>query len=110
MSIREGSRNQLTATIQVVDATGKLRRPEFVDLRERVTERSAEDSEVVVTDGFRWSNEAVTQLKKADHWWAGADLSNVVDPFEGLPSGSTVRWPSLPRLLFEVLSPQNRRT
>lgn len=104
------SRNQLCGAVLVVDASGAQIREVFVDLRERVTPAEAEDQLVDVTSYLKdWGLIGATSMGDARFWWAAADISNVVDPFE-LDIGDEVAAPTQGRLLFNVLAPQNRKT
>lgn len=101
--INSGSRNLLTSVVQVIDpVTGKLARPEFVDIRPRVSTYAPDDKFITVSRGMRWANLGLTRLGNARAWWAIADLSNVVDPFAELQTGRVLRSPSVPRYLFQI--------
>jgi|FreactcultureFD7_1027221.scaffolds.fasta_scaffold08475_2 hypothetical protein len=102
------SRNLLTDVVQPVDATGKSTALAFVDIRTRVTSYASDDQFVNVDDTMTWGNLGVKLLGDATFWWAIADLSGTVDPFTELVPGTTVlRAPTIQRLLFNILAPEN---
>ena len=98
------SRNQLTAVVTIVDpVTGEPIAPSYLDLRPRVTDFDPGDRFITVDQASTWANIALANLGDARHWWAIADLSNVVDPFEELTEGVTLRVPSHGRMIFSIL-------
>ena len=111
MPILQNSRNLLTVVVRVVSpVTGELTQPEFVDLRKRVETTASDDSFVTVKGSMTWSNLGLAKLGDARHWWIGADLSNVVDPFNDIIPGTQLRFPSQGRFLFRILAPDQTST
>lgn len=109
MTVKSNSRNKLTEVVAVVDPVlGTLVRPEFVDLRPRVQVFSEDDQEVTVTSAMSWANLADRKLGDGTLWWIIADLNNIIDPFEELEVGKSLRVPSIGTVLFRVLSPENK--
>jgi hypothetical protein len=102
MSITTDSRLTLTAVVQPVDAFSRQPiAPPFVDLRQRVPQ---DPTDSFVTVGVtNWPLLGREAYDVGSRWWAVADVSNVVDPFAELPSGTTVRAPTVERILFDVL-------
>lgn len=105
----ENSRNQLTDVVSVVTATGRLAKPEFVNLRTRVTGHSPDDRTVLVDGSMSWASIARKELTDGRFWWAIADVSNVVDPFAELQVTQQLLVPSVHRLLFDILATENQR-
>ena len=109
--IKQNSRNLLTTIISVTDPiSGNLVKPEFLDLRPRITETSPSDRFVTHSSDKQWSHHADQQLGDARHYWVICDLTGVVDPFEELVPGKQLRVPSVERFLFEILSPDQQKT
>lgn len=102
MAITRDSRLTLTVSIQPVDQyTRQPLGPAFVDLRQRIAVNTTDTfSTVGVTN---WPSLSRELYEVGGRWWAIADTSNVVDPFVELPVATTVRAPSIERLLFDVL-------
>ena len=102
MAIKKDSRLTLVAAIQPVDAFSRQPvAPRFVDLRQRVQQDSTDA--FVTVGATNWPLLAREAYEDGSRWWALADVSSVVDPFAELPSGTTVRVPTVERLLFDVL-------
>lgn len=102
--IHSKSRLTLTEFIEVADpASGKLTRPAYPDIRDRVTEVSDDDSLVTADGSRRWPHYGLSGLGDARDWWVVADLSEVVDPFEDLIPGAELRVPSVHRYTFRIL-------
>ena len=109
MSIGPNSRYTLTEVVQVIDPlTGQLARPEFQDLRQRVTEFAADDRFVTVDGSMRWDVMGSQKMGDAGAYWVIADLSGVIDPFTELNVGVRMRLPSVQRYLFQILAPNQR--
>lgn len=106
--ITENSRNTLTSVVRVLTPTGRLLKPEFVDLRQRVSGLASDDRTVVVDDSMSWASLALDRLADGTFWWSIADLSNVVDPFDELAEGQKLLVPSVQRMLFTILSTENQ--
>lgn len=102
--LEENSRYAYTAIIQIVDAvTGLAKQPAYMDVRERITALAADDKYIMVAQTHTWARLGLEFLLDARAWWAIADLSNVIDPFE-LEVGVTLRAPSHERYLFRLLA------
>lgn len=109
--IWRNSRNSLTAVVEVVDPVhGKLIKPAFVDLRQRVTKKFPEDRFITSDSAHGWAHYADSRLGDARHWWVIADMTGVVDPFEELVPGKQLRVPSVERFLFDIMAPYNQRS
>ena len=87
-------------------ALGRGRRPAYLDLRMRAGGYGEDDRMAVVSATYQWSHIGVERLGDARNWWAVADLSDVVDPFEELTMGRVLRVPSVERFLFRILAPE----
>lgn len=113
MAVLPGSRNQLTDVITIVDpVTGVTTQPPYLDIRPRVTTTAVDDRLVIPDDSnSEWSNLGFTVLDDAKAWWAIADLSNVVDPFDDIATAVSnslmLRSPSVTRYLFNIAVPQS---
>lgn len=106
--IAVNSRYLLTSIIEITDPiTGSLVKPAFIDLRPRVSDKAADDRFLTVDSSRDWAHLAVKELGDARHWWVIADLSDVIDPFEELVPGKQLRCPSVQRLYFNILAPDN---
>ena len=111
MAITKNSRYQLTAVVQIIDpVSGNLTKPEFMDLRQRVTAKANDDVFVTASSAKQWSHHGLEELGDARHWWVIADLSEVIDPFEELVPGKQLRAPSPQRFFFNILAPENSET
>jgi len=109
MAITRNSRYQLTSIIQVTDpVSGQLVKPEFPDLRQRISTKSTDDTFITASAAKQWSHHGLEELGDARHWWVIADLSDVVDPFEELVPGKQLRAPSPQRFFFDILAPENQ--
>lgn len=102
MALTKDSRLTLVAVIQPVDQfTLQPTAPKFLDLRQRVVR---DKTDTFATVGVtNWPLLGSELFGVGSRWWAAADTSDVVDPFAELPSGTTVRAPTIERLLFDVL-------
>jgi hypothetical protein len=108
MAVDINSRYANVAVVEVRNpVTGLLQQPAFLDLRRRTTEFDVSDR-VFQSDGSRhWAQLGLQHLRDAGGYWAGADLSGIVDPFTELVDGATLRFPSVERYLFDIL-PERR--
>lgn len=100
--VTKDSRITLSPTVQPVDiVTREPNRPAFLDLRQRVAQ---DETDGFVTVGVTsWPTLGAEVYGVAGRWWAAADASHTVDPFAELTPGTTVRAPTVARLLFDVL-------
>ena len=79
MSFSNTSRYLLTDVIEVRHpVTNELKKPSFVDLRQRVSEKSQDDRAFIYDSVEDWSGLGLRFLSDARAWWVMADLSNVV--------------------------------
>jgi hypothetical protein len=102
--IHSKSRLTLTEFVEFVDSTsGKMIRPSYPDIRDRVTNVSDDDSLVTADGSRRWPHYGLAGLGDARDWWVIADLSGVVDPFEDLVPGVELRIPSVARYTFRIM-------
>lgn len=103
MSIKTDSRNELTIPITPVSAiTGLPVGPTYLDLRDRIPADQT-DRVVELRDHQRSPAVLATQaLNDPRLWWAIADVSAVVDPFD-LNLGDRLRVPNQDRLVFSIL-------
>lgn len=104
MAFGTGSRLLQTAVIQPTDfLTGQPSEPAFVDIRPQVRV-FAEDDRALHYDNFgSWANLGMKYLLGAEYWWAMADLSEIVDPFNELVQDATLRSPTVERFQFDIL-------
>lgn len=103
MSVKTDSRNELTVVVTPVSAiTGLPNGPSYLDLRDRIP-TSINDRAVELRDHQRSPATLATQaLNDPRLWWAIADVSAVVDPFD-LNLGDRLRVPQHDRLVFSIL-------
>lgn len=109
--IHVNSRNLLTSVVSIVDpVSGKLVKPEFLDLRQRVTATAPDDRFITHDASKQWAHHGLEQLGDARHYWVICDLSGVIDPFVELTPGRQLRAPSIDRFLFGILAPDQQQT
>lgn len=101
------SRNSMYLATEIIEprssATGKLVKRPFVDLRQRVSEESSDDSIVLYDTVDHWAGLGLTYLDDANAWWAIADLSGIIDPFGELVEAAQLRVPSALRYQLEIV-------
>jgi hypothetical protein len=83
---------------------GALTQPDFSDLRPPLETTGASDDafiQVTRTDG--WAGLGLRYLDDARAWWAIAELSGILDPFEEFSEGDVLVSPSRSRFYFSLL-------
>jgi hypothetical protein len=98
------SRYLLTDVIEIRSPiTGKLAGKPFIDLRDRISEKSNNDIAILYDTVDGWAGLGARFLGDAKAWWVIADLSNVIDPFEELTEAKQLRFPSISRYQLNIL-------
>lgn len=96
------------AEIRVVDASGVLTEPAFLELPKAPEVRSYPTNRtVVVAAGDTWFSLSFEFLGDARHWKILADFSDVIDPFEEFEPGDLVEAPSAETVHFVLLGGGN---
>jgi len=104
MAIRTGSRLLQTVVVQPRDGlTGEPNAPAFVDIRPQIRDFALDDRLIHYDNFGEWSNLGLKYLLGAEYWWAIADLSGVVDPFNELTQDAKLRAPTVERFQFDML-------
>lgn len=97
------------AELRVVDASGVLREPAFLELPFPPGDRKYQTNRVhVVSAGETWFSVAYRRLGDARHWKILADFSDVIDPFEEFEPGDEIISPSAETVHFIILGGGNR--
>lgn len=79
----EDSRYLRSAVVRITGAGGRLLQPQWLDFSRRIEFTAYLDNRYVTTDStFSWAHLGWKYLQDARAWWAIAEFSGVLDPFE----------------------------
>lgn len=105
----EDSRYLRSAVVRITGVGGRLLKPQWLDFSRRVEFTAYLDNQYVTVDSTSsWANLGWRYLQDARSWWAIAEFSGIIDPFEDLEemansdAPSTLTVPSVITFSFNV--------
>jgi hypothetical protein len=107
MSVSADSRYVRCQVIRVVNTRGNPVQPDYLDLEPPIETDQPDNQSIVVGPGATWPNLGWSLLQDPRAWWAIAEFSGVVDPFEELEQGQVLTVPSIPTYHFTLMGNGN---
>ena len=105
----EDSRYLRSAVVRITGVGGRLLQPQWLDFSYRVKFTAYLDNQYINVDSTSsWAKLGLKHLQDARSWWAIAEFSGIIDPFEDLEemgdgvAPSTLTVPSITTFSFNV--------